>query len=126
MEKIGRQKVVADDSAHYGIGRRQYVTNVSKARELTTGDLAKITDAYTRTSLQLQAAFGLWRGESIKMQPEWADRGDKLVLMDTWTRGSRAREIPIRNEEHRRVLDEAKRFVGRAHEIGINSAALGH
>jgi site-specific recombinase XerC len=108
-EKIGKQNVVARDNDHYGIGHRQYVTNVSKARELTAGDLAKIADPYTRMSLQLQAAFGLRRGESIKVRPEWADRGDKLVLKDTWTKGGREREIPIRNEEQRRVLDEAKR-----------------
>jgi len=112
-EKIGKQGVVARDNEHYGIGRRQYVTNVSKARELTAGDLTKITDGYTRMSLQLQAAFGLRRGESIKIRPEWADRGDTLVLKDTWTKGGRAREIPIRNGEQRRVLDEAKRFAGR-------------
>ncbi len=112
-EKIDKQKVVARANEHYGIGRRQYVTNVSKARELTAGDLSKITDPYTRMSLQLQAAFGLRREESIKIRPEWADRGDSLFLKDTWTKGGRAREIPIRNEEQRRVLDEAKRFAGR-------------
>lgn len=112
-EKIGKQKVVASDNEHYGIGKRQYVTNVSKARELTTGDLSKITDPCTRMSLRLQAAFGLRRGESIKIRPEWADRGDRLVLKDTWTKGGREREIPIRNEAQRRVLDEAKRFAGR-------------
>ena len=112
-EKIGKQNVVARDNDHYGIGRRQHVTNVSKARELTAGDLAKITDPYTRMSLQLQAAFGLRREESIKIRPEWADRGDWLVLKDTWTKGGRAREIPIRNEEQRRLLDEVKRFAGR-------------
>ena len=46
-----------------------------EARDLTAGDLAKITDPYTRASLQLQAAFGLrrrvlrpsrWLGESLK------------------------------------------------------------
>ena len=112
-EKIGKEKVVANDNAHYGIGQRQYVTNISKARELMAGDLLKITDPYTRMSLQLQAAFGLRRGESIKIRPEWADRGDKLVLKDTWTKGGRAREIPIRNGEQRQILDEAKRFAGR-------------
>jgi hypothetical protein len=112
-EKIGKQKVVARDNVHYGIGKRQYITNVSKARELTSGDLSKISDPYTRLSLQLQAAFGLRREESIKIQPEWADRGDKLVLKDTWTKGGREREMPIRNEEQRRVLDEAKRLAGR-------------
>lgn len=59
----------------------------SPVRELTAGDLAKISDPYTRISLQLQAAFGLRRGESIKIRPEWADRGDKLALKDTWTQG---------------------------------------
>ena len=112
-EKIGKQNVIAKDNDHYGIGHRQYVTNISKARELTVGDLSKITDPYTRMSLQLQAAFGLRRGESIKIRPEWADRGDKLILKDTWTKGGRSREIPIRNEEQRRVLDEAKALAGR-------------
>jgi hypothetical protein len=107
-EKIGKQNVMARDNDHYGIGNRTYVTNVSKARELSSSDLSRITDPYTRMSLRLQAAFGLRRGESIKIRPEWADRGDKLALKDTWTKGGRPREIPIRNDEQRQVLDEAK------------------
>ena len=119
-EKIGKQNVVARGNDQYGIGRRQYVTNINKARELTVGDLAKITDPYSRLSLQLQAAFGLRREESIKIRPEWADRGDRLALKDTWTKGGRAREITIRNEEQRRVLDEAKRFAGRGSLISAD------
>lgn len=119
-EKIEKRNVVARDNEHYGIGRRQYVTNVSQARELTSGELAKVTDPYTRTSLQLQAAFGLRREESIKIMPEWADRGDRLVLKDTWTKGGRAREIPIRNEAQRGVLDEAKRVAGRGSLIPVD------
>jgi hypothetical protein len=46
------------------------------------------------------------------MRPQWADRGDRLVLKDTWTKGGRAREIPIRTEAQRRTLDEAKALVG--------------
>ena len=112
-EKIGKQNVVAKDNAHYGIANREYVTNVSKARELTAGDLVRVADPYTRISLQLQAAFGLRREESIKIQPQWADRGDKLVLKDSWTKGGREREIPIRNEAQRELLNEAKRIAGR-------------
>ena len=112
-EKIGKQNVIARDNDHYGIGNRTYVTNVSKARELSGSDLSRITDPYTRMSLRLQAAFGLRRGESIKIRPEWADRGDKLALKDTWTKGGRPREIPIRNDEQRQVLDEAKALAGR-------------
>ena len=112
-EKIGKQNVMARDNDHYGIGNRTYVTNVSKARELSGSDLSRITDPYTRMSLRLQAAFGLRRGESIKIRPEWADRGAKLALKDTWTKGGRPREIPIRNDEQRQVLDEAKALAGR-------------
>jgi len=112
-EKVGRQNVIAKDNDHYGIGYRQYVTNTSKARELTGGDLSRITDPYTRMSLQLQAAFGLRRAESIKIQPAWADRGNRLALKDSWTKGGRAREIPIRNQEQRQVLDAAKKLAGR-------------
>ena len=73
----------------------------------------RITDPYTRLSLRLQAAFGLRRAESIKIQPAWADRGDKLLLKSSWTKGGREHEIPIRNAEQRQVLNEAKEFAGR-------------
>jgi hypothetical protein len=112
-EKIGKANVVAKSNDAYGIADRRYVTNVSKARRMTAGDLARVTDPYSRVSLQLQAAFGLRREESLKIKPVWADRGDRLVLKDSWTKGGRAREIPIRHVEQRQVLDEAKRIAGR-------------
>jgi hypothetical protein len=111
-EKIGKANVVAKSNDAYGIPDRRYVTNVSKARQLTSGDLSRVTDPYSQMSLRLQAAFGLRREESLKIQPAWADRGDRLVLKDSWTKGGRAREIPIRNAEQRLVLDEAKRIAG--------------
>lgn len=111
-EKIGKPSIVAKDNEHYGIGDRRYVTNESKARQLTAGDLSKVSDSYTHFSLRMQAAFGLRRAESIKIRPEWADRGDRLLLKDTWTKGGREREIPVLTAEQRQVLDEAKRFAG--------------
>ena len=111
-EKIGKQNVIARDNDHYGISHRSYVTNVSQSRELSIGELAKITDAYTALSLKLQAAFGLRREESIKIRPEWADGGDRLLLKASWTKGGRARDIPIGNAYQRQVLDEAKKLAG--------------
>lgn len=111
-EKIGKQGVIARENDHHGIAERTYVTNESRARGLSSGDLAKVTDAYSRLSLKLQAAFGLRREESIKIRPEWADRGDRLVLKDAWTKGGREREIPIRNSAQRELLEEAKQFAG--------------
>lgn len=111
-EKITKQNVIAKDNDQYGIAKRQYVTNVSQARELTAADLAKVTDPYTQLSLKLQVAFGLRREESIKIRPQWADRDDRLVLMASWTKGGREREIPISTPEQRALLDSAKRFAG--------------
>jgi len=109
-EKVDRRNVVARDNATYGIADRTLVGAVSRSRELTAADLAKVTDPYTAFSLRLQAAFGLRRAESIKFQPGWADRGDHLALKPTWCKGGRAREIPIRTEAQRALLDEAKAF----------------
>ena len=61
-------------------------------------------------SLRIQAAFGLRKEEALKIRPSMADRGDKLALKDSWCKGGRAREIPIRTAEQRAVLDEAKRL----------------
>src|SRR5215813_2403164 len=112
-EKAGKQNVIARSNDHYGIADRQLVSSANKARELTPADLSNVTDTYTRASLQLQAAFGLRREESIKIRPVWSDRGDRLVLKDSWTKGGRAREIPIRTQEQRHALAEAKQVAGR-------------
>lgn len=111
-EKIAKQNVVARANDHYGIPERRYVTNESKARVLSAGDLAKIADPHLRLSLQFQMAFGLRREESLKIRPAVADRGEVLALKASWTKGGRAREIPIRSDEQRAVLAEAKALVG--------------
>ena len=64
-------------------------------------------------SLELQAAFGLRREEAIKFIPSYADRDDTLVLKDTWTKGGKARELPIRTEKQREVLKRAHQLAGR-------------
>lgn len=112
-EKIGKPNVVARSNDAYGIERRVFVTNVSKARELSGDDLAKISDPYTHASLRLQAAFGLRREESIKFQPAWADRGDRIVLKASWAKGGKERAIPVRTLFQRQVLDELKAFAGK-------------
>jgi hypothetical protein len=106
-EKIGKENVVARTNAVYGIPDRVYVTNVSKAKELAMEQLERIRNPCIRISLRLQAAFGLRREESIKIVPSWADRANALVLKDSWTKGGREREIPIRTVEQRALVDEA-------------------
>jgi len=108
MDKVGKRNTIARSNDHYGIPRRVYVTNVSKARELVEAELALITDPCTWASLRLQAAFGLRREESIKIRPAWADRRDHIRIKASWGKGKRDREVLIRNTEQRVVLEEAK------------------
>lgn len=112
-EKTGKQSVLANDNAHYGIAQRVFVTNHTKALELPTDALGLVEDEHVRMSLRLQAAFGLRREESIKFIPAYADHGDHLQLKASWCKGGRAREIPIRTDQQRQVLDAAHRLAGK-------------
>ena len=107
-EKTGKENIIARTNAAYGIPDRVYVTNISKAKELAMDQLANIRTLCIRISLRLQGAFGLRREESIKIVPSWADRGGSLMLKDSWTKGGREREIPVRTLEQRQLLVEAK------------------
>ena len=111
-EKIDKQNIVARENSAYGIADRHYVTNVSRASELDSGKLAAISDPYTAFSLRLQETFGLRREESIKLRPTWADRGDVLHLKASWTKGGKERDIAIRTEAQRKLLQEAELFAG--------------
>jgi len=71
---------------------------------VTAPDLEKVRDQHVRMSLELQQAFGLRREEAIKFQPSFADRGDHIVLKESWTKGGKSRVIPVRNEAQRAVV----------------------
>ncbi len=109
-EKVNKQNVVARSNDFYGIPDRQFVTNDSKAREVTAQQLDRISDPHVRMSLELQQAFGLRREEAIKFSPDFADRGDHIVLKSTWTKGGKERTVPVRGDEQRAVLDRAHRL----------------
>jgi Integrase/Phage integrase, N-terminal len=111
--KVNRQNVIARSNEHYGIPDRKLVVEESKAKSVSESALEKVGDAHVRMSLELQQAFGLRREEAIKMSPTIADQGDRLILKASWTKGGKAREIPIRTPDQRAVLDRAHALVGR-------------
>jgi integrase len=111
--KVNRQNVVARSNDHYGIPNRIFVTNTSKAKSILEVDLVKVRDEHAKLSLELQQAFGLRREESIKFIPSYADQGDRVVLKPSWTKGGKARVIPIRTPEQREVLDRARKLAGK-------------
>lgn len=108
--RIGKTGVVKADNAAYGIGDRRYVTNEDRSLVLDSERLALVGDAHVAMSLRLQEAFGLRREEAMKFQPRYADRGRRIRLKASWTKGGRAREIPVRNARQRDVLDAARRL----------------
>ena len=112
-QKVDRRNVIARSNDHYGIPERCFVASESKAKQVDRTDLERVRDPHVRMSLELQQAFGLRREEAIKFNPSYADRGDHLVLKDTWTKGGKAREIPLRNEAQRELLDRVHRLAGR-------------
>ncbi len=107
-KKVNKPSIIAKDNDVYGIGKRTYVARESKAQELDDRKLSEIPDAYVRLSIRLQAAFGLRREESIKFNPSYAMQDDQIRLKSSWTKGGRARTVPIRNNDQRRLLEEIK------------------
>jgi len=107
-KKINKPSIIASDNSVYGIGKRQYVAKESKAQELDDKKLSLISDQYVCLSIRLQAAFGLRREEAIKFSPSYAVQDDHIKLKPSWTKGGRARTVPITNEDQRRLLEEAK------------------
>ena len=111
-KRIGKPNLVRADNASYGIGERKRVTNEDRSGDLPDDRLALVRDAHVRMALRLQEAFGLRREEAIKFSPSYADRGSKIVLKGSTTKGGRPREIPVLKESQRRLLDEARAFAG--------------
>jgi len=111
--KVNKQNVVARSNDHYGIPNRIFVTNASKAKSVLEADLAKVRDVHVRMSLRLQQAFGLRREEAIKFMPSVADRGHHLQLKPSWTKGGKARQIPIRTEEQRKLINLVHKLAGK-------------
>ena len=126
--KVGKHFLIPRENAALGIPDRRYVTNENKARELTPvfGDIEKIRSPLVRMSLELQRAFGLRREEALKIRPAWADRGTKLVLQGSWTKGGRPREIRILTDRQREVLDQAKLLAGNGSLIPRDKTYINH
>jgi len=107
-KKVNKPSIIARENSVYGVGKREYVAKESKAQELNEKKLEQIGNNYVRLSIRLQAAFGLRREESIKFSPSYAIQGDHIKLKSSWTKGGRARTIPIRNDDQRRLLEDVK------------------
>ena len=64
--------------------------------------------------------------EALKLKPLQADQGHALVLQGSWTKGGRARDIPIRTDQHRALLARAKALVGKQSMIPADQTYIQH
>jgi len=91
----------------YGIGAKKN-TKLDKSRKLDLDKLEAIDCPKIKMAVRLQAAFGLRREEAIKFTPDHADKGDRIRLKASTTKGGRYREIEISTDRQRQLLEEAK------------------
>ena len=109
-EKVNKANVVNRDNATYGVAERGEITR-NRAQSLDHTKLTAVDCPYIKASLLLQAAFGLRREEALKFQPHAAIRADHIALQSSWTKGGRARTIPITTLEQRQVLQHVAKLV---------------
>ena len=124
--KVNRRGAVARGNDFYGIPSRQMISSFSKAQTLSAAQLARMTDRHVYLSLELQRAFGLRREEALKFRPNYADRGDRLVLKASWTKGGKSRVIPIRTDEQRKLLGRVWQLAGRGSLIPTERSYIQH
>ena len=119
-EKIGNKGLVKRFNDDYGIGKRDYVTNEDKSKnlaKLSEVDKSKLSENVA-LSLQLQQEFGLRREESMKFQSGFALGGhspltaEKIMIKPSWAKGGRYREIPITNDRQRALLEKVAAVCG--------------
>ncbi|MCD6047038.1 MAG: integrase [Gammaproteobacteria bacterium] len=102
------KKEVLPTNDELGIAKRVYKPQFNRA--IFNPDFSQITNYKIRVALELQRLFGLRREECLKIKPYLADKGTVLELQPTWCKGGRGRFVPIRTEEQRYWLAEAKKF----------------
>ncbi len=109
--QINKPNVVQRDNASYAAGRTT-VRPVNRAFQLDPDQLGKIESRHVQVSLLLQASFGLRREEALKFQPQYAIQDGYIRLKSSWTKGGRARTIPITSQAQRDALALASKLAG--------------
>jgi len=110
-EKVNKASVVNRDNAAYGVAERGGITR-NRAQTIDHTKLQAIECPHIRASLLLQAAFGLRREEAMKFQPHAAIHSNHIALQASWTKGGRARTVPITTLEQRQVLEHVAKLIG--------------
>ncbi len=124
-QKVNKANVVERQNANYSAARAQ-TTQTDKAQTLTPDMLDRVACNYVKAALTLQAAFGLRREEALKFQPHMAIKQDHILLHPSWTKGGRARRIPITEPYQRTILSAISTLAGKGSLIPQERSYVQH
>lgn len=108
--KIGKPGVIPKDNRTLGIPNRQRLSEHNKAFTVTQYQLEKLP-IHLQISIRLQQEFGLRREEAAKFIPAIAVNKDHIALEASWTKGGKARTIPITTAAQKILLRDIKSLV---------------
>ncbi len=124
-KSVNKASVIHRTNEAYGIERRS-TSETNKAQRLNLDKVAQLPCNRMQLAVRMAAAFGLRIEEALKFQPRLADKGDKIALKPSWTKGGRYREIPIHSPRHRALLDEVHAAVGDGSLIPDDKSYIEH
>ncbi len=126
---LGNKKNVASkipNNQKLGIENRVNISNINKAIRLEQKNLDRIDNENVKDSLRVQSLFGARGEESMKFNPFFADRGDRIALKSNWCKGNVYREIPILTKDQRTLIDDLKSKYGNNSLIPANKSYKEH
>lgn len=106
--KVNKASILPRTNAELGIEQRKPAT---KSRAFTLNN-KQLTNSRMQLALELMQSFGLRFEEALKLRPVLADQQNQLHLKPSWTKGGKARTIPIKHPWQRKLLSKAKELVG--------------
>jgi len=107
--KVDKASVIPRTNKELGIEDRARLPVQDKAFSLTD-EQKEVLPIYLNLSVRLQEGFGLRREEAAKFNVSKAEYKDHINLLPSWTKGGRARIIPIVNEAQRELLNEIRDY----------------
>lgn len=120
--KVGKEDIVPLDNQALTIPSRNLIPEETKAQYLEQAQLDSIQDVRIRLSIELQQEFGLRKEECLKFTPSYADQGSFVQLKGSWTKGGRAREIPVVSATQRDLLSRVALEAGSGSMIPAESS----
>lgn len=107
--KVNKASILPRTNRELGIENKQ-VNPKSRAKDIV--DLPRLSNPRMQLALELMQNFGLRFEETLKLKPKIADQQTTLNLQASWTKGGRARVVPIRTKAQRHVLNQLAKVVG--------------